>query len=172
MNHRNNSALGIIFLALGIILLIGNFIGFSFNFFSVGFFFSHFWPLFIILPGIAFHSAFFSGKNTDAGVLVPGGILLTTGIVCQISTLFHIWGVMWPGFILAVAVGLFELYIFGSKDKALLIPVGILSGLALFSYMFTLPKLFPQGFRPLILPIFLIILGISVFLKNRSKSEF
>jgi hypothetical protein len=172
MNNRNSAVLGLIFILLGIAFLIGNLFGMRFDIFDVGFFFSHFWPLFIIIPGIAFHTAYFSGKNRDAGVLVPGGILLTIGIVCQISMLFGIWGAMWPGFILAVAVGLFELYLFGSRDKGLLIPVGILGGLALFSYMFTLPTLVSHNLRPFLLPGFLIILGLSIFLKHRPKSEF
>lgn len=172
MNHRNNSVLGIIFIVLGILFLLGNILGMRFDIFDVGFFFSHFWPIFIIIPGIAFHSAFFSGKNTDAGVLVPGGILLTIGAVCQVSVLFGIWSAMWPGFILAVAVGLFELYLFGSRDKGLLIPVGILGGLAIFSYMFTLPTLVSHSLRPYILPAFLILLGLSIFLKNKPKNEF
>lgn len=172
MNNRNNAVLGLIFVGLGIIFLIGNFFGRSFDIFNVGFFFSHFWPLFIILPGLIFHMAFFSGNNRDAGLLVPGGILLTIGAVCQISMLFHMWSVMWPGFILSVAIGLFELYIFGNRDKGLLIPVGILGGLSLFAFFFTLPSIFSPAFRPFLLPLILIAIGAAIFLKNSKRDEF
>ena len=65
---------------------------------------------------------------------MPGGIILTVGIVCQIATLFDSWDVMWPGFILAVAVGLFELYLFGSRNRWLFIPIGILTTLSMLFF--------------------------------------
>ena len=42
---------------------------------------------------------------------------------------------MWPGFILAVAAGLFEFYWFGSRNKWLLIPINILTVLSLLFFV-------------------------------------
>ncbi|KAA2301789.1 hypothetical protein FY526_23215, partial [Clostridioides difficile] len=44
------------------------------------------------------------------------------------------WSTMWPGFILAVAVGLFELYWFGGRNKWLLIPINILTVISLLFF--------------------------------------
>jgi len=41
---------------------------------------------------------------------------------------------LWPIFPIGVAIGLFQLYIFGKREKELLIPIGILSGLSIFFY--------------------------------------
>lgn len=98
------------------------------------------WPSMFILPvGILFHLGYFHGNRQLYGLLVPGGILLTVALVCQIATLFDIWHIMWPGFILAPAVGLLELYVFGIRQKALLIPVSILTLVSLtFFFVFSI----------------------------------
>jgi hypothetical protein len=120
------------------------------------------------------HSIFFSGKNKDAGILVPGGILLFTGLTCQISMFFDVWGIAWPGFILAVAIGLFELYLFGNRKKGLLIPVGILTVLSIIFFdSFTFRWFHGFHIKELLLGAFLVILGVSIIFKNgRKKDEF
>ncbi|MFD0869281.1 Uncharacterised protein [Chlamydia abortus] len=104
--------------------------------FGVGTIFALFWPSMFIIPlGLFFHWMYFSLTNRQGvGLLVPGGVLLTVGVVCQISMLFDSWGYMWPGFILAPAVGLFELYWFGGRNKWLLIPINILTVLSLLFF--------------------------------------
>ncbi|MGO4732994.1 hypothetical protein [Paenibacillus sp. 2KB_22] len=97
--------------------------------------FATFWPTLFVIPlGLFFHWLYFSMIGRGVGLLVPGGLLLTVGIVCQIAMLFNNWGTMWPGFILAVAVGLFELYWFGSRNKWLLIPINILTVISLLFF--------------------------------------
>ena len=74
---------------------------------------------------------------------------------------------MWPGFIMAVAVGLFELYLFGSRDRALLIPVGILGGLSIiFFSSFSMSMLFGGRYRNLLLPAVLILAGIFIMART------
>ncbi|MBD8840501.1 MULTISPECIES: hypothetical protein [unclassified Paenibacillus] len=97
--------------------------------------FATFWPTLFVIPlGLFFHWLYFSMIGRGVGLLVPGGLLLTVGIVCQIAMLFNNWGTMWPGFILAVAVGLFELYWFGGRNKWLLIPINILTVISLLFF--------------------------------------
>jgi hypothetical protein len=97
--------------------------------------FAAFWPTLFVIPlGLFFHWLYFSMIGRGVGLLVPGGLLLTVGIVCQIAMLFNNWGTMWPGFILAVAVGLFELYWFGGRNKWLLIPINILTVISLLFF--------------------------------------
>ncbi|WP_106765907.1 hypothetical protein [Paenibacillus faecalis] len=104
---------------------------------STGAIFATFWPTLFVIPlGLFFHWMYFSlvGRK-GVGLLIPGGILLTAGIVSQIASLFDSWEVMWPGFILAVAAGLFEFYWFGSRNKWLLIPINILTVLSLLFFI-------------------------------------
>ncbi|WP_145324663.1 hypothetical protein [Paenibacillus xylanexedens] len=97
--------------------------------------FATFWPTLFVIPlGLFFHWLYFSMIGRGVGLLVPGGLLLTVGIVCQIAMLFNNWSTMWPGFILAVAVGLFELYWFGGRNKWLLIPINILMVVSLLFF--------------------------------------
>ena len=130
---------------LGILFLMKNMEIFDpiWRVFNLGALLSRFWPaLFLLLPGLLFHYNYFSGNRRNPGVLVPGGILLVLGLVFQFNMLFGGWDITWPLIIFSVAFGLFELYIFGDREKGLLIPVGILGGLSfLFFFSFSLSKL-------------------------------
>src|SRR5687768_15480511 len=57
--------------------------------FGPGKIFAYFWPsLFVIPLGLFFHWLYFSMIGRKAvGVLIPGGILFTAGVVCQIASL-------------------------------------------------------------------------------------
>jgi len=169
MNNKRKGTMtiGLVLILIGVIYLLKNFSIFEiyFDIFDIGFLFSRFWPLFILIPGLIFHYSFFTGKMTDAGLLVPGGILLVTGITCQLSMLFGLWGYLWPGFILAVAVGLFELYIFGTREKGLLIPVFILGGLAVIFFAISLGRIWIL--RTYLIPAILILGGLLIVFKNR-----
>lgn len=127
-------------LLLGIILLLN-----QGNTFGPGKIFTYFWPTLFVFPlGLFFHWLYFgmTGRK-GVGLLIPGGVLLTTAIVCQIAMLFDSWVYMWPGFIAAPAVGLLEFYWFGNRNKWLLIPINILTVLSLlFFAVFSLGSLF------------------------------
>jgi hypothetical protein len=129
-----------------ILILLGAFMFIKGEFtFSTGTIFRYFWPTLFVIPlGVLFHWLyFFVLQRRGVGVLVPGGIIFTAGLICQVSMLFDIWNIMWPGFIFAVAVGLFELYWFGGRNKWLLIPINILTVLSvLFFAIFTVGFIF------------------------------
>ncbi len=169
MRNRGNYVLGFIFVILGGLFLLKNLDIFDFSF-NIGYVFANFWPMFIIIPGIMMHSSFFSGKNHDPGILVPGGIFLTVGIVCQISMLYDVWDLTWPGFILAVAVGLFELYVFGSREKGILVPVAILTTLStIFFVTFSLKKIINYG---LVIPGAFILVGLVIIFNRGNTNKF
>lgn len=175
MNKRGNRVAGTILVVLGVLYLLKNLdiLNIHFNVFDIFRLLGVFWPaVFLMLPGFIFHYAFFAGNNRDPGLLVPGGILLTIGITCQVSTLFGLWHVMWPGFILAVAVGLFELYLFGSRDKGLLIPVIILGGISIiFFFTFSLRWFFDLRLRQLLTGGVIILVGLSLLLKGGNRQH-
>ncbi|WP_223700558.1 LiaI-LiaF-like domain-containing protein [Sutcliffiella deserti] len=128
------------------------------------------WPLFILIPGIVFHLAFFlSGAQKNmAGLLVPGGILVVIGSLFffEVITGWSFSHITWPIYLIAVAFGLFELWFFGNREKGLLIPVFILTTLAIIFLMERFITTSVQKFWPLAL----IVLGLFLmFGKNRRE---
>ncbi|WP_138753870.1 hypothetical protein [Paenibacillus sinopodophylli] len=140
--------------------------------FGPGKIFAYFWPsLFVIPLGLFFHWMYFSMlRRKGVGLLVPGGILFATGTICQIAMLFNNWSYMWPGFILAVAVGLFELYWFGNRNKWLLIPINILTVLSiLFFAVFSIGSFYNKFVlsQPIIAIAFILIGAIILLMKRK-----
>ncbi|SDT20435.1 hypothetical protein SAMN05444162_3405 [Paenibacillaceae bacterium GAS479] len=169
MNRQAKAVVGAALVLLGAYLMLqqGTRIG-------PGDIFGHFWPsLFIIPLGIFFHWMYFSMLQRRApGLLIPGGILLVDGVLFQFAMLLDNWEYIWPGFIFAVAFGLWEFYWFGNRNRWLLIPINILLVLSLlFGAVFSisaissgLGSLFPYAALAL-------ILGGSFLLLSRNRSE-
>jgi hypothetical protein len=137
--------------------------------------FGYFWPSLFVLPlGVFFHWMYFSMTGRRApGLLIPGGILLVAGIVCQLSMLFDLWAYLWPGFLLAVSAGLFEFYWFGGRNRWLLIPINILFVLSLlFFALFSIGAIWNGlfGGSP-VLAILLIAGGTVLFFTNGRKKN-
>lgn len=171
---KTSKVLGSILIILGVLFLLKNFGIFNlWDVFNIGTIIGKFWPaLFLILPGMLFHSAYFSGNKRNPGVLVPGGILLVLGIAFQINMLYGGWSIMWPVYIFSVAFGLFELYVFGQRDRGLLIPIGILTSLSLvFFISFSLKKLVSFNTKPFAIPVVLILMGVMVLLGGKGKKS-
>ncbi|WP_438445461.1 hypothetical protein [Gorillibacterium sp. sgz5001074] len=163
---NRNAFLGLILVALGLGMFFLGKIDVH-----TGTIFTYFWPSMFVIPlGLFFHWLYFSVlQRRGVGVLVPGGILLVTGIVCQISMLFNSWDILWPGFILAVAAGLFELYWFGGRNKWLLIPINILTVLSvLFFSIFSVASILGKlsSGEPII-ALLLIGAGVLLMFKRR-----
>jgi uncharacterized membrane protein len=160
---------------IGILLVMfGAFLFFNRGFdFGTGHIIGLLWPSMFVIPlGLFFHWMYFSMTGRKGtGLLIPGGILVTAGVVCQISMLFDSWGYMWPGFIFSVAVGLFEFYFFGSQNKYLLIPISILTVLSMiFFTVFSIGALLSNFSDQPILAVVLILCGavLLVGLKKRT----
>lgn len=170
---RSGRVLGGILVALGILFLIRNVDIFEpvWRIINPGALLAKFWPsLFLLLPGALFHYGYFSGSRRNPGLLVPGGILLVLGLVFQFNMLFGGWDITWPLIIFSVAFGLFELYIFGNREKGLLIPIGILSGLSfLFFFSFSLSRLLNFNTKPYAMPALLIGVGLILVSGGRKN---
>lgn len=159
--RNSNMIMGAVLIAIGSILLLSNlgYINFSWD---------YIWPLALLLPGVYLHFAFFTKLDKNPGNLVPAGILTTYGLMAY-AVVFFGWGTMttmWPLILLGIAVGLLELYIFGTRDKGLLIPVAILGGLGL---MFLSRSFFFLDFKKFVIPIVLVILGALMLSKRERK---
>lgn len=163
---RGNIIWGMLFILLGIFFLLGRFFN---NTWGIG----DLWPLFILIPGLLFESGYFSSRK-DPGLLVPGGILTTIGLLMLFET-FTGWrfsGYTWPIYPLSVAIGLFQLYLFTGRNTGLLVPVGILGGVTVISFLSMalesargiLPKWFNFG---LLVPVCLIVLGLIILFRRK-----
>ena len=119
--------------------------------------------MFLLIPGIVFELSYFIYRK-DAGLLVPGGILITYGLLFLVNVIsgWHLMEYLWPIFPLGVAIGLFQLYLFGGREKGLLIPVGILGAVSLF---FLINNLLFVDFR-LLAGILLVVIGIWIIFKK------
>ena len=148
-----------IFLTLGVAFLLGEILTYRLV-----------WPLFIASPAVGLLLLYLFGSRSP-GLLVPIGILFTIAGTCFLSELFNLWGVLWPGFIIAPAVGLFLLYIAGNRDPGLLIPVFILTGIAVIFFSIGTIRVFGRYFK-YIAGGALIIAGISTILKKPSSKKY
>jgi hypothetical protein len=126
-----------------------------------------FWPTLFVIPfGLLFHLFWLlSGPKRGTGLLIPGGILTVGGVFCQISMLYDIWGYLWPGVVLAVAFGLLEFYLFGSRNPALLIPVTILGATGIVFFAMTIK--FFGGFLQAGFAVLLIVIGVMIMFRRR-----
>ncbi len=159
---KENLFWGIVLVGLGILLLSYNFFGFRLN--SI----PSLWPLLVILLGAYFEWGYFSQKK-NPGLLVPGGIFLVTGLIFEFETLTH-WHYAeytWPLYLLAVAFGLFQLYLFSDRPRLLLIPILLLSAVT-FSACLTMiyGALSPIVNFGLIIPLLLILIGLIIMLRK------
>lgn len=150
-----------LFFTLGLTCLLGEIFGYRL-----------FWPGFIAAPAVGLLLLYLYGPRSGA-LLVPVGTLLTIASICFISELFGIWGITWPWFIMAPAVGLFLLYISGDqKSVMLLVPIVAMTAVSMTLFMFTLLS-FP-GFIDMVKYILggiLILGGISVILNKPSRRD-
>ncbi len=151
-----NYIVGLSLLFIGVLIILA-------NFGVIEIVWENLWPLFLLIPGIVFELSYFIYRK-DAGLLVPGGILITYGLLFLVNVSYG-WRLMeylWPIFPLGVAIGLFQLYLFGGREKGLLIPVGILGAISLF---FLINNLLFVDFW-LLAGVLLVVIGIWIIFKK------
>lgn len=156
---------GIALLIIGVLGLLSSL--FNLNIFSI----ENLWPLFILIPGLCFELGYFSTGKAP-GILVPGGILTTLGALFFFENLTN-WmfsEYTWPVYLLAVAIGLFQLYLFGGREKTLLIPVGILTTIAVVAFAtITLGNIFYWVTSSVVWSVLLILAGCILVFRSLIK---
>ena len=156
-----NYLFGLFLLFIGVLLILA-------NFGVIEIVWENLWPLFLLIPGILFELSYFIYRK-DAGLLVPGGILITYGLLFLVNVIYgwHLMEDLWPIFPLGAAIGLFQLYLFGVREKGLLIPIGILGAISLF---FLVNNLFFVDFG-LLVGVVLVVIGIWVIFKKVKSND-
>lgn len=150
---------GGIFFTIGMVLLIGELISYRLV-----------WPGFIASPAVGLLLLYIFGDRSP-GLLVPIGTLFTVAGTCFFAQLLGLWAVLWPGFIMAPAVGLFLLYLTDTSKSGLLIPVFILTGIsAVFFTIFALGTI--GKYLKYIVGAVLVIVGIKMIIKKPSANGY
>lgn len=142
-------------IVLGIIFLLPNFTSWRFD---------ELWPLLILAVGITFLVGFL-GNRGNYGLLMPATILIVVGFLFLYAESYG-WGHMaelWPIFMIAPGIGFFMMYFFGKKEKGLLIPASIVTGIGLIF-------LFGQSEYGYLWPVILIIIGLVLLLNVKPRS--
>lgn len=157
---RNNYSVGLLLIFIAIVLLLGKL--------GVFHFLGHlFWPFLILIPGLLFHFLYFN-RMMPVGVLVPGGILITYSLMFFYCNLFG-WDSMsylWPGFILGVAVGLYEVHLFDRHSpKGVWVASMILAAISAIFFAFTL--LYAVGVY--FIAIVLLVAGVWMMMSRRVR---
>jgi len=170
MNKRGNTLLGVMLIAFGLLFLVTKSL-FKFEFFKFGV--GDLWPLFVLTPGVIFEWIYFSTKSKP-GLLVPGGILTTIGLLFffEIATGWSLSSYTWPVYIISVAVGLFQLYIFGKRNIGVLVAAFIPATLAV---LLEINMLYNWAINEinisLILSIVFILLGVLIIFGRKEQKE-
>ena len=168
---KNNTLLGALFIIIGGLLLSAKYL-FGDSLINLGP--EDFWPMIILLVGVAFELAYYVSLKAP-GFLVPGGILTTYGILFffEAATNFRFAEYTWPVYLIGVAVGLFQLYMHTGKQRGLLIAISIISGIAVLTFIVMLFRIFLSTVDfGLVIPAILIVVGALLVLgKGRMKSN-
>lgn len=127
------------------------------------------WPGFIAAPAVGLLLLYLFGERSP-GLLVPIGVILTISGTFFFSELFNAWAILWPGLIMAPAVGLFLLYLAGNRDPGLLVPIFILTGISVTFFSIFCLRHF-AGYIKYVAGGALIIFGLATILKKPSKGN-
>jgi len=150
--------IGVSLVILGILFLSENFGFMTFDFKDI-------WPLFIIFAGIGFGIGYLQDRK-NYGMLMPASILILYGLLFFYCTIegWYIMSALWPVFILGPGIGFFMMYLLGEREKGLLIPASILTGIGV---LFLISH---SGFWRY-WPLALIIVGIVMIVRHFSGEK-
>jgi hypothetical protein len=159
---KNSIFGGLILILLGLYLIISNIIDINLNW-------NYIWPSILLILGFRFEYLYFKYKKNPGG-LVPGGILITLGVIFYLSAFlgYDSMEYLWPGFILAPAIGLLQMSIATKKLKEYIFPIIFLSGL---SVIFFLQELIKINIWNYIIGLLFIGIGINILIKRRGHGE-
>ncbi len=152
-------------MVIGVGLIILGVLFLSENFGYIAFDFQNVWPVFVVLAGVGFWVGYFQDRK-NYGLLMPGRILLIYGFLFFFCTKvgWYMMSNLWPVFIMAPGVGFFMMYFFGEREKGMLVPASILSGIGV---LFMISH---SGFWRY-WPIALIIIGIVLIVKYQTQTK-
>jgi hypothetical protein len=158
---KGNYLVGLLLIAIGVIVLVLKTI-FDIKIFEFDSY--DFWVFIVLLVGLGFELGFFL-SGSKPGLLIPGGIITTIAMLFmfEVATDWYFAEYTWPIYILSVAIGLFQMYIFSKREKGLFISSMIIAGVAAFFAVAIIISKITTDFTELFIPISLIAGGIAIF---------
>jgi len=74
---------GVVLVGLGVLFLVQQALGIDIGHLA--------WPIFVLLPGFALLIAFAVGPRSAAGLVIPGCVITTVGLILAIQNTFDLW---------------------------------------------------------------------------------
>ena len=90
---------GVVLVGLGVLFLVQQAFGIDVGHYG--------WPIFVILPGLAFLAAFALAPRGAAGLAIPGCVITTTGLILAVQNTLNVyetWAYAWA--LIPASVGL------------------------------------------------------------------
>ncbi|MBN2070290.1 MAG: hypothetical protein JW814_02445 [Candidatus Krumholzibacteriota bacterium] len=156
---RQSVVPGLILICVGIIAVLSNFELLDLDWDVL-------WTYFILVLGIIFWLGYIFDRSKE-GLIMPGTVLLTYGVIFNLAARFR-WADMsdlWPFFILGPAFGFYAMFLFGKRDRGLLVPAIILTvvgGVFLLQSYTIIKYLWPPA---------LIVIGVLILMRKRGGEE-
>lgn len=171
--RRGNYLVGLLLIVIGAVVLIMKGFGIKILEFDS----SDFWVFIVLLVGLTFEISFFLTGARAPGLLIPGGIITTIGFLFmfEVATNWYFAEYTWPVYILSVAIGLFQMYLFSGRHRGLLIASLIVGGVAAFFMVSVVFAQITSILNPgVFIPIALIAAGIAILFSGSAarKSQY
>lgn len=168
--HDGRPVIAFGLIALGVLVFFGQLTGF-------GGMISTLWPLFVVVPGLAFLYFAYTGDKNVAGLAVPGTVITGTGLILfyqNITGHWESWAYVWTLYPLFVGLALrFMAQRTGDegtqKASSILMRIGAI-GFIIGAVFFEL-MIFEHGgiFGNLALPVVLIAIGGFMLMSNKGR---
>jgi len=165
-----NMVAGAILIGLGVLLLLGQTLNIDLG--------HYLWPLFILVPGLAFFLGMLLGGRSTAGLAIPGSVITTIGLILLYQNTFNqfqTWAYAWALIPTAVGLGLVVQGFWSEQPRLIdsgrnLARIGLVLFVAFGAFFELLLNLSGFGLRSQwTWPLLLIALGVFL-LMGRSRS--
>jgi len=162
--NRASVIVSIIFIGLGVLVLLGEFL-------HVGA--GTFWPLFIIVPGLLFFLGMVFGGRSAGPLAIPGSIVTMVGLILQVQAWtdhFESWVYAWALIVVAVGIGMIIHGMWSGDERAArsgrrVLAIGAIIFLVLGAFFELIFNLSKSGLAGYVWPVLMI--GVGVYLLAR-----
>ncbi len=170
-NQAGRKIGALLLIVIGGVFLAGNFFNFSFNFWNIG------WPLFVLVPGLAFLFFAITGDKNAVGLIFPGTIVTGTGAILFYQNMtgnWESWAYVWTLYPLFVGIALsYEGYRRNQPHNIATgrnMIMGGLIGFLVFGAFFEL-MIFNENDQLLNIGLPLVLIGVGAFLLLNRRSN-
>lgn len=169
----NNRGVAIVLIAVGALLLVGQFLNLNIAAFA--------WPLFVMIPGILLLVWAFVASQSAAPLAIPGSIVTTVGLILfyqNATGRFESWSYAWGLILAAVGVGiavtgLLQLNEKMQKDGRQLatLGLGLFAAFGAFFELFIFRSFVDAFWWRYLLPLALVGGGLYLLMRQGRKPE-